>query len=151
MTDLCKVIHCRRRSRPQVTGDSASGDGRLSESVPHTVSTNDPRPLPPSPSLSLFTPTPYHLNSSGTDVFLCGGVSRISLSFVYFCTTGNPLLCGSTPPPHPLGLRPHPPHPFSTAFRYSALHRTACPCLVFALSKLYVFKYFHSAIGYLVV
>lgn len=96
MTDLCKVIHRRRRSRPQVTGDSASGDGRLSESVriykrPASLS------APPS-TLSLFTPTPYHLNSSGTDVFLCGGVSRISLS-LYITVLGKTSCFACQPPP----------------------------------------------------
>lgn len=141
MTDLCKVIHCLRRSRPQVTGDSASGDGRLSESVPHTVSTNDPRhlarPLPPSHSLSLFTPTPYHLNSSGTDVFLCAGVSRISLA-LYISVLGEIPCFACQPPPPP-------------DTRYAALHCTACPRLAVTLSKLYVFKYFYSTTGYLVV
>lgn len=141
MTDLCKVIHCRGRSRPQVTGDSASGDGRLSESVPHIYKRPASLTAPPS-TLS----TPYHLNSSGTDVFLCsGGVSRISLS-LYISVLGETPCFACQPPPHSLGLRPRPLHPFSTAPRY-----TACPCLVVTLSKLYVFKYFHSTTGYLVV
>lgn len=105
MTDLCKVIHCRRRSRPQVTGDSASGDGRLSESVPHTVSTNDPRhlarPLPPYRTLSLFLSLHSHPLSPkfirNRCFLVCWGFANFSL-FVYFCTRGNPVLCVSSLP-----------------------------------------------------
>lgn len=97
MTDLCKVIHCRGRSRPQVTGDSESGDGRLSESVPHIYKRPASLSAPPS---TLFTPTPYHLNSSGTDVFLFGGVSRISLSLYISVLGETPCFACQPPPPH---------------------------------------------------